>query len=127
MPAEVIKQKFDFKKGTCGLKIIKGKKATVIVTEIADNSGDSIANAFDSIATQIYHQFLSNYSVNDITWVEHYNKGSYKWANNYSEILDQVFLSWNPNTKEFHTLEWRSHLQEPCEITKTFWENDFVV
>ena len=112
MPVEVIKQKFDFKKGTCGLEIVKGEKATVIVTEIADNSGTSITNAFESIATHVYQQFLDDYPVHNITWIEHYNQDSYEPAGDDPETFDQVFLSWNPKTRQFHNPQWQPYLEE---------------
>jgi len=106
-----IKQQFDFKKGTCDLEILKGKKATVIVTEIADNPGTSVTNAFESIATQVYQQFLYEYSIHDITWIEHYNQDSYEPAGDDPETFDQVSLSWNPKTRKFHTPQWRPYTE----------------
>lgn len=97
-----LKQDFDFETGLCGLQILpkyKGK-ITVVLTEIIDNTGASIRNIFEKVATQVYHQFLSELSIDDIIWIEEYNKEQEVEGN--QAICSQVTLSWDPRKQQFH-------------------------
>jgi hypothetical protein len=59
----------------CAFRIIKetGGAATVIVTELPDNPGISVTNAFEDIATIIFREHLhGTYEPRSIRWIEHY-------------------------------------------------------
>lgn len=101
------------KKGVCDLEITKYRnKVKVILTETADNWGTSITDAFETAATQIYDQFLSDFQVHEVTWIEHYNQDSYEQGGDDSETFTRVLLSWNSKTRNFHNPQWRPYLEE---------------
>ena len=59
----------------CEVDIYKGlgsynRLAVVILTEIAENKGKSVTNAFEHIATKIVHQKRLN--PHRVLWIEHY-------------------------------------------------------
>ena len=112
MPNNIKRQLFNFKSffpqiknynGVCSLQILPWteNKVVVILAEIADNPGTPITNAFEKVATQVYHKFLSEISISDIIWIEHYNKNSYHNKDYNEETFDQVILSWNDRTQQF--------------------------
>ena len=93
---------YKIQKGICNLKIgICKDRHIVILTEIPENKGDKITNAFREIANQVYYKFLKTIEPNSIIWIEHYYAGkpqdeycvpSLKWTDNcYSKI------NWNFN------------------------------
>ena len=57
----------------CGLNVIRqDKKAVVVFTELSDNTGTSVTNIYEYLATCIYKSFLSDFSPVNIMWIEHY-------------------------------------------------------
>lgn len=98
----------------CDLQIIRKKnKVFVILTELSKNKGTSITNAYENIATQVYHEYLQNIPIDQICWIEHYTDESFggksrKQKNGKSEeTFDIVQLSWNDDIKKFYAPSWR--------------------
>lgn len=87
-------------KSKCGLKIKeRNGKALVILTELSDNPGTSITNAYEDIATRIFKERLSHLYPDSIRWIEHYpDRGgkNYKGEPEIKETFDEVLLPWNP-------------------------------
>lgn len=82
--------------------IQKDGQYCVIVTELPDNPGRSVTNAWPELATQIYHALLKNISPDKINWYEYYPENVYSGKKEAS--FDQVFLKWNG--KEFISPSW---------------------
>lgn len=81
----------------CGIdQYEKDGKVTIVLTELPNNTGTSVTNWFEELATTLYIQWLKrDYAVNDITWIEHY---PYEERNGdsegHEETWDLVLLSW---------------------------------
>lgn len=71
----------------CGLEIKKDKdgKTLVVLRELSDNCGTSITNWYEHLATEIYHDFLSDMPPDNIEWYEYYPKP-------IGSTLDRVYL-----------------------------------
>lgn len=74
----------------CGVEIKRDNdKVTVILTELPDNPGTSVTNMIEHLATMIYHQFLKDVLVENITWIEHYIESF------AGETFDKVKMEWD--------------------------------
>ena len=95
----------------CGLEIIEKENGMVyvIMTELGDNPGTSVTNAVENIATKVYNEYLHHVSIENIFWIEHYNKASYRCPENGKETFDHVTLKWSFDLKRFISPDWR-----PC-------------
>ena len=95
----------------CGLTILPQPegKVIVILSELAANPGASITNRYAGIATAVYEEFLSHVPVQDITWIEHYNRDSYYENADSEESFTVVGLTWDDRKKAFYAPQWH-----PC-------------
>ncbi len=97
---------YKLQEGICDLKIVtNNNKHIIILTEIPENKGDKITNAFKEIANQVYYKFLKSIDPNTIIWIEHYYAGKpqdeyclpqLKWIDNcYSKVnwYDNIYNS----------------------------------
>lgn len=75
-------------------------RVVVILTELPDNPGTSITNAFESIATEIYHRMLKDIPIERIEWIEHYLGTRY-----LGETYDRVIMDWDG--KKFYSPRWK--------------------
>lgn len=72
------------KKSQCKLDIwkIKNGKLLVMFTELSTNTGPSITNFAEGLATNAYYEVLEklfeDIKIQDLIFIEHYNKDSYK-------------------------------------------------
>lgn len=74
----------------CGVTIKKqDEKITVILTELDDNPGTSITNAYEEIATKLHNEQLQHVDPTSIRWIEHYS------SKRYGETFDEVSLHWD--------------------------------
>ncbi len=80
----------------------------VIITELEENTGISITSCYERIATQIYHQHLSEIPINNIIWVERIIHQNNEPENN--EAFFQVDLIWNEESKCYNSPQW-----QPCD------------
>lgn len=98
-------------KGLCQLRILQdGERTTVIATEIAMNTGKSVTNAAEAIATQAARTFRLDPT--KTRFIEHYSKESFEGRNG-TEVWDEVVFQWS-ETEEAHTPRWRR--LQPQEI-----------
>jgi hypothetical protein len=59
----------------CGLEIHQNhKECVVILQELPDNTGASITNAIEKLATQVYSRYLQGVEPETIQWIEHYTE-----------------------------------------------------
>ena len=65
-------QGFDSIYGLTTLADETARKVMVVVTELPENKGKSVTNAYDVIATEVFYDRLSHISPEDIRWIEHY-------------------------------------------------------
>jgi len=72
----------------------------VVLTELPDNTGTSVTNCVEEIATQVYHTFLKGTPIEHIRWIEHYPPRG-KWE----ETFDEVTFDWDGET--FSHPRWR--------------------
>ena len=82
----------------CGIdKYEKDGKITIVLTELPKNTGTSVTNWYERLATDLYTRWLKrDYKVNDITWIEHYPpEERTKESEGHEETWDLVLLSWN--------------------------------
>lgn len=102
----------------CGLTILPQPegKVIVILSELAANPGESITNRYAGIATAVYEEFLSHLPVQDIAWIEHYNRDSYYDHADSEENFTVVRLTWDDRKKAFYAPQWRPCGQEMVEF-----------
>ena len=67
------------------------RKIMVVVTELPENKGKSVTNAYDVIATEVFYDRLSHIPPEDIRWIEHYTKEELGLK---EATFDEVFLEW---------------------------------
>ena len=81
--------------GKCGMDIKEQKnKCIVVFTELPDNTGTSITNMYEHLATELFNQVLSKrYTYNQIMWIEHYPKESR--SEGYPESYDEVIMEYD--------------------------------
>lgn len=93
----------------CGIDIVKHNDTfIVILTELPDNSGTSITNIIESLATMVYYQFLNGVPIEKIIWIEHYPPSRHR-----EETFDEVTFKWNG--KYFFSPRWKRI--SPSELT----------
>lgn len=94
-------------RGLCHLRIFqKGKKTTVIATELAINPGKSVTNAAEAIATQVVEQFQLDPT--KTRFIERYTNESYEGSKT-QDTYDEVTFTWRK--KKASNPKWR-HLQQ---------------
>ncbi len=88
----------------CRLRIYDTATETVVIaTELPDNTGTSITNAAQYIATLVVmHYGLDPHS---LVWIEHYPP-----TDDFEESFDQVTFPWDG--KRFHAPQWRRLQQD---------------
>jgi hypothetical protein len=106
----------------CGVEIYQGKKsAIVVVTELPDNSGMSICNAFEDLFLQVCEFYKLNPS--SVLWIEHWGVWKYKEGAPYdreSEEWHKVEFNWNG---EFVSRpHWINVTASFVEVAKSFLE-----
>lgn len=85
----------------CGVTIQKNEEnLTVILTELNDNPGTSITNAFEMIATRLYNERFRDRNPWDIKWIENYPARHHR-----EETFDEVSLHWDGS--EYNSPVWR--------------------
>ncbi len=96
----------------CDLEIFKGVdgKVFVVLTELNENTGTSVTNFYEQLATLIYKQYLSAVPKDQIVWVEHYDENSYQNTRDQHESFDIVTLTWNEKLEAYQSPQWR-----PCD------------
>lgn len=92
----------------CGLTILPQPegKAMVILSELTAQTSKSLTDHYLRIANEVYEQFLSHIPVQNITWIEHYNREHHSQN---AEPFAEVSLTWDPIKKAFNSSEHR-----PC-------------
>ena len=90
-------------KGHCGLDFIrKDNHCTVVFTYLLDNTGTSVTNIVEVLATKLYNDVLQGeYTPEQIMWVEHYLENK---AFELKETWDEVILKWTG--EQFKYPEW---------------------
>lgn len=96
----------------CGLELVfsdaivkGGKKVKVILTELDENTGTSVTNMIEQLATLVYHRYLEGVPTENITWIEHYpERGTRK---EIPETFDQVEMKWD--SKQFRHPVWKPY------------------
>lgn len=90
----------------CGLEIkSNGTKVTVILTELDDNSGTSVTNMVEQIATMVYRKYFAGVPAESIIWIEHYPPDPKSTITRHREgTFDKVILQWNG--KRFSKPNW---------------------
>jgi len=94
-------------KAKCGIDIEKKKDhCVVMLTELDDNTGTSITNAYEQLATEIYNAKLkSEYTPQQILWVEHYpDRGHSGGSPMFEESFAEVTMRWDGH--KFSTPQW---------------------
>jgi hypothetical protein len=87
----------------CNVEIYKGpERALVIMTELPENTGTSVTNISEQLATELRAKFLAGYPPMRIIWIEHYPKQ----AGAGGESFDSVHYSWNAK-QEYIEPTWR--------------------
>lgn len=92
----------------CRLELYRGKGAcgsprtVAVVTEVADNPGQSITNAAEEIATLITGQF--EILPAELIYFEHYYPGSYHDDTQLSDSYAQVFFLWQ--NRRAYSAQW---------------------
>lgn len=83
----------------CGLDVrLKPEGPTVVLTELGDNPGPSITNAYEEIATVLVTDvWLGNLgNPENIRWVEHYDQHSYEhFSKPEPERFTLVSMTWD--------------------------------
>ena len=112
-------ERFELRHTYQGLKSVYGittiadstaREIMVVVTEIPENKGKSVTNAYDAVATELYYDRLSHIPVEDIRWIEHYTKEEIGLS---EATFDEVFLDWTG--KEFTFPKWKPLDKETLE------------
>ena len=86
----------------CELNIyVRGDRAVVMFTELPDNPGTSVTNMIEVLATQVYHERLKRYPIENIQFVECYPKSPSQLVSTY----DLVKLKWTG--LEFKSPAWK--------------------
>ena len=84
----------------CDFEIKEGphERVLVIATEIPDNPGTSVTNAWPILADLLYKEVLNRCKVEPgmVVWVEHYPE-----RRSFSETWDRVFMDWNEKSHSF--------------------------
>jgi len=88
----------------CGLEIkeLGDGKVAVILTELEDNSGTSVTNFYEYLATEVYWKYLAPRPVESIIWIEHYPENP---RIEREAVWDRVFLRWDG--RRFSNPQWR--------------------
>lgn len=95
----------------CQIDIWSGdKQVIVMMTEIAENTGTSVTNRSEAIASAV--RFQHNLSGYNVTWIEHYGAVSYH-GGRASETYTQVTYGWHGGTARHP--EWKALTQEQVE------------
>lgn len=87
----------------CYVDIFKyHNKYLVIMTEPdSDDSGTSVTNACETIATKVLNEYLIDVDVKNIKWIEHYYGGRRYLPESYD------FVTFEYDGKEFHSPVWK--------------------
>jgi len=101
----------------CGLDILRRPDGTawVMLTEVPDNKGTSITNAFEYLATLIKRTWLGELPPEAITWVEHYPERSEE-TNRIPETWDLVTVDWDEARGKYGQPHWKHLRQPPKEL-----------
>ncbi len=89
----------------------------VIITALEENSGISIMNCYERIATEIYYQHLSEIKVNNIIWIERVLYPNNDPEN--QEAFFQVDLTWDEQLQCFNSPQWQPCNQEILSSIET--------
>lgn len=75
----------------------------VVLTELKDNPGTSVTNAFERLATEIYSRYLHPLGIErgDVTWLEHVERKC-----GFRETWDEVSLTYEEESGVFSTPKW---------------------
>ncbi len=94
----------------CGLDIkrLENKTAIVMLTELPDNPGTSVTNAYERVATIIRQTWLPDIAPEDIVWVEHYPA-----QGEHAESFDLVVMEWSGGYK---TPNWCRLPEKPLAL-----------
>jgi hypothetical protein len=88
------------RQGLCQIERFVGENIVVVVTELEENTGPSITNAFEQIATQLVQSSSWLKSEKDILWIEHYQHrdGEETWDQVKMDYDDMVYSNpkWEP-------------------------------
>lgn len=91
-----------------------GKTPVVIVTELEENTGTSVTNAIERIATGIYLQFFARqFRWGDIRWIEHY-KGRGGESESYTAVTFEGY--WG--NSGYHDPRWARILKSDIYHTE---------
>ena len=87
----------------CRLRIYDNDAgAVVILSELADNTGISVTNAAEELATEIAR--LHRLTPDTTTWIEHYDRNSYRHADDMQETFDDITFTWRNGAA--HAPQW---------------------
>lgn len=88
---------------TCHLRMVEtGGETVVIATELADNEGMSITNAYEWLASRITQEY--ELDPQRTRFIEHYSAASYV-GGSIPDTYDEVSFVWNG--REAHNPQWR--------------------
>ena len=112
IPTPDVDERFQFKpqvgpKGTYRVRIWRGIKCVVIISEQADNSGQSVTNAAEVLAKYVAETY--GLATTAFTWIEHYNHGE---DPNWGGDMDHVHFEYNHTTKNYCNPRWQRISQE---------------
>lgn len=85
----------------CGVDIEKlaDGRTIVVLTELPENTGTSVTNMVEYLATEIYHSFLKGIPTQNIFWIEHYPE-----RKPFPETFDRVIMTWDG--QKFKNPKW---------------------
>lgn len=92
----------------CDLIVVDERDGSVVLlSERDDNTGTSITNYFEKLATQIHKTFLAHVDPEQIRWIEHYPKRVTKTGVPIAdESFDRVTLKWNREHSCYTDIAW---------------------
>ncbi len=99
---------YEIKNGICNLEIgLYNNNHIVILSEIPENTGDKITNAFKEIATQVYYKYLKSIDPKIIIWIEHY------YANRAIDEYCIPNMKWNNYC--YNKINWNDYIFNDVE------------
>jgi hypothetical protein len=85
-------------KNKCGIDILySGENTIVLLTELKQNHGVSVTNAWEYLATLIYNHILKGHDPSKIIWVEHYEDEPENFSIVFLDYINEKFC--NPDWK----------------------------
>jgi hypothetical protein len=90
----------------------KDGPATVVITELPGNTGMSVTNASEEIATRLAARW--NLDPATTSWIEHYPPTAWREERRQDETFDQITYTWD-SVKTAHAPQWRRLTVEEVE------------